>query len=80
MLRVIYMSENRPPKQTPIDDDRNLVVVDDDFVNADAEDRLWLFWERNKTIIVRSITSIVVGVIAFLAFYFWKESQKQAFR
>ena len=72
------MSENRPPKRTKADDDRNLVVVDEDFANADAEDRLWLFWERNKTIIVRSITSIVGGVLAFLAFYFWKEAQHEA--
>ena len=72
------MSENRPPKRTKADDDRNLVVVDEDFANADAEDRLWLFWERNKTIIVRSITSIVVGILAFLAFYFWKEAQHES--
>ena len=72
------MSENRPPKRTKADDDRNLVVVDEDFANADAEDRLWLFWERNQTIIVRSITSVVVGVLAFLAFYFWKEAQHEA--
>ena len=71
------MSENRPPKRTNADDDRNLVVVDEDFANADAEDRLWLFWERNKTIIVRSVTSVVVGILAFLAFYFWREAQKE---
>ncbi len=72
------MSESRPPKRTKADDDRNLVVVDEDFANADAEDRLWLFWERNQTVIVRSITSVVAGVLAFLAFYFWKEAQHEA--
>lgn len=72
------MSESRPPKRTKADADRNLVVVDEDFANADAEDRLWLFWERNQTVIVRSITSVVVGVLAFLAFYFWKEAQHEA--
>ena len=72
------MSENRPPKRTKADDDRNLVVVDEDFVHADAEDRLWLFWERNQTVIVRSITTVVVGVLAFIAFYFWKEAQHEA--
>ena len=72
------MSENRPPKRTKADDDRNLVVVDEDFADADAEDRLWLFWERNKIIIIRAITSVVVAVIAFLAFYFWKEAQHEA--
>ncbi len=38
------MPEDRSNKQPPAGDDRNLVVVDDDFVNADTEDRLWLFW------------------------------------
>ena len=46
------MAEDSSKKRPPSDDDRNLVVVDEDFANADAEDRLWLFWERNKNLIV----------------------------
>jgi hypothetical protein len=65
-------------KQPPAGDDRNLVIVDEDFVNADAEDRLWLFWERNKGAIVRGTTALVVGILAFLAYYFWNEARKEA--
>ena len=72
------MPEDRSNKQPPAGDDRNLVVVDEDFVNADTEDRLWLFWERNKNVIVKGIFGIVVGILAFLAFFFWNESRREA--
>jgi hypothetical protein len=72
------MPEDRSNKQPPAGDDRNLVVVDEDFVNADTEDRLWLFWERNKDVIVKGIVGIVVGILAFLAFFFWNESRREA--
>ncbi len=70
------MSEDRS-KQPPAGDDRNLVVVDDDFVNADAEDRLWLFWERNKTLIVRASVTVCVVVLGGLAYYFWKQAAQE---
>lgn len=72
------MPEDRSSKQPPAGDDRNLVVVDEDFVNADAEDRLWLFWERNKGVIVKAATAVVVGILGYLAFFFWNESQREA--
>ena len=71
------MPEDRSKKQPPAGDDRNLVVVDEDFVNVDAEDRLWLFWERNKTTIVRGTTAVVLGIIAFLAFHFYANAHEQ---
>jgi hypothetical protein len=72
------MPEDRSNKQPPAGDDRNLVVVDEDFVNADTEDRLWLFWERNKDLIVKGTVGIVVGILAFLAYFFWNESRREA--
>ncbi len=72
------MPDDSSKKQPPADDDRNLVIVDEDFANADAEDRLWLFWERNKNIIVRGSTALIGGILAFLAFHFWSEAQKEA--
>jgi hypothetical protein len=72
------MPEDRSSKQPPAGDDRNLVVVDEDFVNADTEDRLWLFWERNKDTIVKGTVGVVVGILAFLAYFFWNESQREA--
>jgi hypothetical protein len=47
-------------------------------VNADTEDRLWLFWERNKDTIVKGTVGVVVGILAFLAYFFWNESQREA--
>jgi len=70
------MPEDRS-KQPPAGDDRNFVVVDEDFVNADTEDRLWLFWERNKTVIIRTSVVICVAVLGSLAYYFWKESARE---
>ena len=64
--------------QPPAGDDRNLVIVDEDFVNADAEDRLWLFWERNKGTIVRTTTAVVVGILGYLFYYFQNEARKEA--
>ena len=72
------MPEDSSNKQPPAGDDRNLVVVDEDFVNADTEDRLWLFWERNKGIIVKGTFGVVVGILAFLAYFFWNESRREA--
>lgn len=69
------MPEDRSKKQPAAGDDRNLVVVDEDFVNVDAEDRLWLFWERNKTAIVRGSTAVVVGILAYLAFHFYSAAR-----
>lgn len=72
------MPEDRSNQQPPAGDDRNLVVVDEDFVNADTEDRLWLFWERNKGVIVKGTFGLVVGILAFLAYFFWNESRREA--
>ena len=72
------MPEDRSNKQPPAGDDHNLVVVDEDFVNADAEDRLWLFWERNQGVIVKATVGIVTGILAFLAYFFWNESRREA--
>lgn len=38
-------------------DDRNLVLVDDDFQDADFEDKVWLFWRRHgkKTVIAAAL-------------------------
>jgi hypothetical protein len=71
------MAEDSSKKRPPSDDDRNLVVVDEDFANADAEDRLWLFWERNKTLIVRGTTAVVLAIIGAIGFHFWQESKRE---
>lgn len=71
------MAEDSSKKRPPSDDDRNLVVVDEDFANADAEDRLWLFWERNKNLIVRGTTVVVLAIIGAIGLHFWQESKRE---
>jgi hypothetical protein len=71
------MSDDSAKQRPPADDDRNLVVVDEDFQNADAEDRLWLFWERNKTLIVRGSALVILGILAAIGHHFWQEAQRE---
>jgi hypothetical protein len=71
------MAEDSSQKRPPSDDDRNLVVVDEDFANADAEDRLWLFWERNKNLIVRGTTVVVLAIIGAIGYHFWQEAKRE---
>lgn len=73
------MPDDSHKKKPPGGDDRNLVIVDDDFKNADAEDRLWLFWERNKTVLVRGTTAVVLAILGLLLYEFvWKASRREA--
>ncbi|MFZ9202128.1 MAG: hypothetical protein ACO23N_06850 [Opitutales bacterium] len=67
-------------KKPPRGDDRNLVIVDEDFAHADSEDRLWLFWERNQERLVGGTIAIVVGLIGWFAFQSWSESRAEGLR
>lgn len=51
-------------------DDRNLVLVDDDFQDADFEDRVWLFWQRHG---VKTVVAAVVVFVAIISFIVWRE-------
>lgn len=58
------MSDDKPSPQKGLkDDDRNLVLVDDDFKDADLDERLWLYWQRNKTTIIAGIIAAFVVVV-----------------
>lgn len=67
-------------QKPPAGDDRNLVIVDEDFAQADSEDRLWLFWERNRDRIIGGTTAVVVGLIAWFAVQSWLESRAESLR
>ena len=43
-------------------DDRNLVLVDDDFQDADFEDKVWLFWRRHgkKTVAIAALVFFAI--------------------
>ena len=57
-----------------------MVIVDDDFAQADSEDRLWLFWERNRDRLIGGTVAIVVGLIAWFAVQSWIENRAEQLR
>lgn len=60
------MSDNTRKKAVPADDDRNLVLVDGDFNEADLDDKIWLFWERNRGYLVFSAVAIFVAGLGYI--------------
>lgn len=60
------MSDNTRKKAVPADDDRNLVLVDGDFNEADLDDKIWLFWERNRNYLVFSAVAIFAAGIGYI--------------
>jgi hypothetical protein len=48
-------------------DDRNLVLVDQDFGQPDFEDRMWLFWLRNRVAILAISGLVVAGALGWIA-------------
>lgn len=67
-------------QKPPAGDDRNLVIVDEDFAQADSEDRLWLFWERNRDRLVSGTVAVVMGLVAWFAVQAWISSQAESLR
>jgi tetratricopeptide (TPR) repeat protein len=47
-------------------DDRNLVIVDQDFGQPDLEDRMWLFWIRNRVFILGISAILVIGALGYI--------------
>jgi len=49
-------------------DERKTVVLDEDLEGVEFEDRVWLYWTRNKNFIIASIAmavAIIVGVQSY---------------
>lgn len=62
------MSASNPKKNAGLaDDDRNLVLVDGDFSDADLDDRMWLLWERYKLAALIGAGVLFVAGIGFIA-------------
>lgn len=52
----------------PAADERKTVILDEDLEGVDLEDRVWLYWKRNRNFIIFTITAafaIVIGVQAW---------------
>lgn len=81
-LTMSSKSSEPPSKKLP-QDDRNLVVVDKDFADADVEDRVWLFWKRNRATIIAAIIIVCAAVLGNTLYQFWQvrhlENVQQAY-
>jgi hypothetical protein len=53
-----------PSAPTPAGDDRNLVVIDENYVAPSFEDRLRLFWQKNSKLVIALLAVILVVVAA----------------
>lgn len=58
------MTTPATPSRPKSGDDRNLVVVDENYVAPTFEDRLRLFWEKNGTIVLAVCGLVLVGILA----------------
>ncbi len=67
------MAKNTPAKDPRKGDDRNLVIVDQDFGQPDLEDRMWLFWLRNRVLILSFLALIIAAILGYIAFLAGKE-------
>ncbi|HTB63108.1 MAG TPA: hypothetical protein VK737_05930 [Opitutales bacterium] len=56
-------------------DDRNLVRVDDTYAGGDFEDRLWIFWRKQKTNIIRGLVTLCVAVVVWQGWSFYQAHQ-----
>lgn len=56
----------------PEQDDRNLVNIDQAFQEADVEDKVWLFWQRNKAVLIGGSILALIGVLAVQGYSFYQ--------
>lgn len=64
-------------KAAPADDDRNLVLVDGDFSDADLDDRFWLIWERYKLLFVGGSVVVFVAGVAAIGWFAYRSSRTE---
>lgn len=60
------MAVPKKKKNLTDDDDRNIVLVDGDFAEADLDDRAWLIWERYKRAILIGGLVVFVGGLGLI--------------
>jgi hypothetical protein len=58
-------------------DDRHLVSVDDSFAEADYEDRIWLFWQKNRAFVLSFISLLCLGVVAWEGWVLYQKHQNE---
>lgn len=68
-----FIPNNNEKKSKIAGDDRNLVLIDKDFEEADFEDKVWLFWKRHG----KKIVALGVGIFVLcFAGIIWTQSKQ----
>ncbi len=57
-----------------ISDERKTVILDEDLQGLDFEERMWLYWKRNKNFIILMIVCVFAVVIGTQGWKFYKAS------
>lgn len=57
----------------PSSDERKTVILDEDFEGLEFEDKVWLYWKRNKSFIIASIVAMFVAIFAVQSWKVLKE-------
>ncbi len=76
LKRGPHAAKNRPLKDQIAEiengassvDERKTVILDEDLEGVEFEDRVWLYWKRNKNFIISTVVlavAIVIGVQGF---------------
>lgn len=74
------MSDNKqdnPQDKQPVKNTSTAPIGDHDFKGADVDDRVWLFWERNKVAILAGVVAAFATVIGMQGARFYRESSEQ---
>lgn len=77
-------AKNRPTRMEDVGsaissaDERNVQVVDEDFEGADFEDKVWLWWIRNRNFVIFTIVAAFVIVVGIQGYKAFSHSQKKA--
>lgn len=56
----------------PSSDERKTVVLDEDLDGVEFEDRVWLYWKRNKTSLITSIAAAFAIIICVQGFKMYR--------
>lgn len=62
----------------PSSDERKTVVLDEDLEGVEFDDRVWLYWKRNKSFLITSIVLAFAIVIGVQSFKMWRKSAREA--
>ncbi len=63
------------PDQILKGDDRNLVTVDENYSSGDLEDRLWLFWQRHNSKVVRALVALCLLLVGWQGWSLYQAHQ-----